>query len=250
MSTWKMTRATDRNGRRSSLDWFRSRPCAWISLDAELVALGILHDDPVLPGFRLGPGRQVPRLLLGRPQIQESAHLAVDLGLPIRQGDSRSAADIQIQVDPILPWLRRVQLLEVNPRSPSLRIDNRTRGVPLLRGHIPCFERRLPRRKPRGRVLQLVMECFGPELRKAIRIDGVELVLSLGCHDRFPVRPHRPRAYLRDAGRSANRAGGLAQPKSARPFWLPVPAFAAGNWYSIIPARRRNSFTLPGPQPA
>src|SRR5438309_11990196 len=101
MSTWKMTRATDRDGRRSSLGWFRSRPCAWISLDAELVALGILHDDPVLPGFRLGQGRQVPRLLLGRTKIQESAHLAVDLGLPIRQGASRSAADIQIQVDPI-----------------------------------------------------------------------------------------------------------------------------------------------------
>src|SRR2546428_10008165 len=146
-----MTRATDRNGRRSSLDWFRSRPRAWISLDAELVALGILHDDPVLPGFRLGPGRQVPRLLLGRPQIQESAHLAVDLGLPIRQGDSRSAADIQIQVDPILPWLRRVQLLEVNPRSPSLRIDNRTRGVPLLRGHIPRSEERRVGKECRSR---------------------------------------------------------------------------------------------------
>src|SRR5438128_4446406 len=83
MSTWKMTRATDRDGRRSSLGWFRPRPGAWISLDAELVALGILHDDPVLPGFPLGPGRQVPRLLLGGPQIQESADLAVDLRLPV-----------------------------------------------------------------------------------------------------------------------------------------------------------------------
>src|SRR2546427_10642992 len=128
MSTWKMTRATDRNGRRSSLDWFRSRPGAWISLDAELVALGILHDDPVLPGFRLGPGRQVPRLLLDRPQIQESAHLAVDLGLPGRHGDSHSAADVQIQGDPILPRLRRLQLLEADARSLSPGIHSDTRA--------------------------------------------------------------------------------------------------------------------------
>src|SRR3989442_1906077 len=102
MSTWKMTRATDRNGRRSSLDWFRSRPCAWISLDAELVALGILHDDPVLPGFRLGPGRQVPRLLLGRPQIQASPHLAVELGLTFRPRARVYPPVIQSQVDLII----------------------------------------------------------------------------------------------------------------------------------------------------
>src|SRR5438445_11377606 len=129
MSTWKMTRATDRDGRRSSLGWFRSRPSAWISLDAELVALGILHDDPVLPGFRLGPGRQVTRLLLDRPQIQESAHLAVDLSLQVRQGDSHSAADVQIQVDTILPRLRCVALSDVDRRSLSMGIDNRSRGV-------------------------------------------------------------------------------------------------------------------------
>src|SRR2546427_10059286 len=221
MSTWKMTRATDRDGRRSSLGWFRSRPPAWISLDADLVALGILHDDPVLPGFRLGPGRQVPRLLLDRPQIQESAHLAVALGFRVREGDGHSAADVQIQVDPILPRLRRVQLLEVDPRTLSLGIDNRTRGVPLLRGPPPCLERRLPRRKPRGRVLQLVMERFGPELRQAIRIGGVEHDLSLGCHDRFPVRPHRPMAYLRDGGRSANRAGDSLSRNPPDPSGLP-----------------------------
>src|SRR2546425_9809408 len=89
-----MTRATNRNGCRSSLGWFRPRPCAWISLDAELVALGILHDDPVLPGFPLGPGRQVPRLLLGGPQIQESADLAVDLRLPVRQEELRSSTRV------------------------------------------------------------------------------------------------------------------------------------------------------------
>src|SRR2546427_2192611 len=130
MSTWKMTRATDRDGRRSSLGWFRSRPPAWISLDADLVALGILHDDPVLPGFRLGPGRQVPRLLHDLPQIQDSAHLAVDLGLPVRQGDSHTAADVQIQVDPILPRLRRVRLLQVDPRYLSLGSTHQTPGGP------------------------------------------------------------------------------------------------------------------------
>src|SRR2546430_12352550 len=150
-------------------------------------------------------------------------------------------------MDPILPWLRRVHLLEVDPRSPSLRIDNRARGVPLLRGHVPCFERRLPRRKARGRGLQLVLEGFGPELGPAIRIRAVEHDFSLGCNDRFPARPHRPMAYLRDCGRGAYRACDLAQPKSARAFWLSVPSFPAGNWYFIIPARRRTWIMLPGP---
>src|SRR2546427_12974528 len=94
------------------------------------------------------------------------------------------------------------------------------------------------------------MKRFGPEFRQAIRIGAVKHNLSLSCHDLFPFRPHRRMAYLRDGGRSGNRRSDFAQPKSARPFWLPAPAFAAGNWYSIIPARRRNSFTLPGPKPA
>src|SRR5437899_10878075 len=98
MSTWKMTRATDRDGRRSSLGWFRSRPSARISLEAELVALGILHDDPVLPGFRLGPARQVPRPLLDPPQIHESAHVSAALTLPVRHCDSNSAPGGQIRV--------------------------------------------------------------------------------------------------------------------------------------------------------
>src|SRR5256885_8864974 len=249
MSKGKMAGDAARDGRVLSLGWFRSRPSAWISLDAELVALGIRHDAPVLPGSRLGPGRQVPRLLLDRPQIQESAHLAVDLGLPVRRGESPPAADVQIQVDPILPRLRRVQLLEVDPRTLSLGIDNRTRGVPLLRGHPPCLERRLPRRKPRGRVLQLVMERFGPELRQAIRIGGVEHDLSLGCHDRFPVRPHRPMAYLRDGGRAANRAGDSLSRNPPDPSGSPHPPSPSGTGVPSSPRSPRTRSRSPAPTP-
>src|SRR2546429_754805 len=46
-----------------------------------------------------------------------------------------------------------------NRRALSLRINNRTRGVLVLREHIPCFERRLPPPKRRRRVLQRVVAC-------------------------------------------------------------------------------------------
>src|SRR2546426_11342024 len=73
-------------------------------------------------------------------------------------------------MDPILAGFRRVHLLKVDPRSPSLRIDNRTRGVPFLFGHLPGFEGLLPRREARRRGLVLVVAGPRPETCHALRI--------------------------------------------------------------------------------
>src|SRR3990170_3376590 len=51
-------------------------------------------------------------------------------------------------------------------------------------------------------------------------------------------------------GFGGDAPGDRPQPKSPRLFWPAVAPPCAGNSYSMRPARRRNSFTLPGPNPA
>src|SRR5207247_9593100 len=85
-------------------------------------------------------------------------------------------------MEAVLPRLRRVHLLKVNPRSMAVRIDNRARRVPFLLGHIPRLQRRLPGRKSVRRVLHLVVESLRPEPGEAIRVGTVEYNLRFRCH--------------------------------------------------------------------
>src|SRR5437763_16210820 len=70
----------------------------------------------------------------------------------------------------VLPRLRRVHLLKVNPRPMAIRIDNRARRIPFLLGHIPRLQRRLPGRESVRRVLPLVVQRLPPEPGEAIRV--------------------------------------------------------------------------------
>src|SRR5205823_1440685 len=105
------------------------------SLHAELVAFGVLQDDPVLVRFPLGPRGLVPHFLLGRAQTQKPVDLLVDLSSPRLRRRRIPAADVQVQVKAILPRLRRVHLLKEDPGSPTLRINDRARGIPFVLGH-------------------------------------------------------------------------------------------------------------------
>jgi len=69
--------------------------------------------------------------------------------------------------------------------------------------------------------------------------------VSHGCGMSRGIREGYP-----EADSVAPDATPHAHPKSASPFCAAPPAFPAGNSYSIMPANRRNSFTLPGPNPA
>src|SRR5205823_12782585 len=149
------------------------------SLDAELIAFGVQQDDPVLYRFPLGTGGLVPDLLLDRPQPQKAIDLLVDLRFAGFRRPRGPAADVQVQVEAILARLRRVHQLKPNPRSPTLRIDDCARGMPFLLRDVPCFQGRFPCRESGRRVLHLVVEGLGPELREMIRIRRVEYNLSL-----------------------------------------------------------------------
>src|SRR5437879_9209397 len=155
---------------------------ASLSLDAKLVAFGVLQDDLIFTGCRVRRWRHVPGLLLVRSESQESVDFLVDLSFSGLGGNGRPATRVQVQMKAVLPQLRRVHLLKVNPRSMAIGIDNRARRVPFLLGHIPRLQRRLPGRESVRRVLHLVVERLGPEPGEAIRVGTVEYNLRFRCH--------------------------------------------------------------------
>src|SRR5437879_5091006 len=155
---------------------------ATLSLDAKLVAFGALQDDPIFTGCRVRRWRDVPGLLLARSESQESVDFLVDLSFSALERNGRPAARVQVQMEAVLPRLRRVHLLKVNPRSMAVRIDNRARGVPFLLGHVPRLQRRLPGRESVRRVLHLVVQRLRPEPGEAIGVGTVEYDLRFHCH--------------------------------------------------------------------
>src|SRR6266508_3643616 len=96
---------------------------------------------------------------------------------------ARASAHIHVDVDTVLPGLRRVHPLEVYSRSLALRIHDRARGVPLLLWDAPRFQGVFPRLEFLRRVLQFVMECACIELRKGRRVAGIEDDLYRSGHE-------------------------------------------------------------------
>src|SRR5438309_7461828 len=112
---------------------------ATLSLDAKLVALGVLHDDPIFTGCRVRRWRHVPGLLLVRSESQESVDFPVDLSFSGLEGNGRPATRVQVQMKAVLPQLLRLHLLKVNPRCMAIRSGNRSRTVPVLLGDIAAL---------------------------------------------------------------------------------------------------------------
>src|SRR5467141_4044033 len=199
---------------------------ATASLDAKLVALGVLQDDPIFTGCRVRRWRHVPGFLLARSESQESVDFPVHLGFSGLDRNGRSATRVQVQMEAVLPQLRRVHLLKVNPRPLAIRIDNRARRIPFLLGHIPRLQRRLPGRESVRRVLHLVVQRLRPEPGETIRVGTIEYNLRFRCHASTGVSETRTTSLRyrwgidensrSTCGESRRQASGPRQPRRAR----------------------------------
>jgi ubiquinone/menaquinone biosynthesis C-methylase UbiE len=144
-------------------------------LNAEFVTLRVEHDDPVLTLL-------LPLALLRCAKFEKTFDFYADLLLSLLNGYFQTATRVEIKMDPVLPQLRSIHLLEIDPRPSSFRIDNRACGVPLLLGDTPHFQGFFPRLVSVGRVLKLVVECLGVEFRQACRVVTIEDDLYLLGH--------------------------------------------------------------------
>src|SRR2546421_6629330 len=95
---------------------------ATVSLDAKLVALGVLQDDPIFTECRVRRCRHVPGLLLARSESQESVDFLVDLGFSGLDRNGRPATRVQVQMEAAPPPLRRVRLFQIKPPVLALPI--------------------------------------------------------------------------------------------------------------------------------
>lgn len=154
----------------------RLGPPADLSLDTEFIAFGIEHDDAVLssPLFKL--------MMLGRPDAHESFDFPVDLPLSLLQRDAGSPARVDVNMEPVLSWLGRVHLLEVDSGALAFGVDDSAGRVPFFFGYPHFLEPRFPRLVSAGRVLQLVVQGLRVEFRETVGIFAVEDDLELERH--------------------------------------------------------------------
>jgi hypothetical protein len=150
-----------------------SPPCHIRAGHAELVALRVLHHDPVLTHL-------VDGLLLGRAEPDQP----VDLG-----GHPGGAAlrwhlgtDLKVEVHPVLHRLGLGDPLEEDPDPLPVRVDDGTLVVPPVFRHPELAQEVVPRGVPGRRGLHDVPECRGPELRLRGRVGAVQHHLQRGRH--------------------------------------------------------------------
>src|SRR5438552_9784507 len=101
--------------------------------------------------------------------------------------------------------------------------------MPFLLRDVPCFQGRFPCRESGRRVLHLVGEGLGPELRELIPIRRVEYNLSL----RSQLNPRSEEDGMLFRQTAADRRAPY-QPKSPRPPCVASGPFA-GTSHSTIP---------------
>src|SRR4029077_11953152 len=95
------------------------------SLDAELVALGVVHPDPVLATL-------LDRAALVRgAEGLEPGDLGIDPHATLLDRDGMPAAGIEVDMHPVLGHLRLGNLLEEHPGTLAVRILERPRVVPM-----------------------------------------------------------------------------------------------------------------------
>src|SRR5205807_2726102 len=104
----------------------------------------------------------------------QALDLGGDAALALLDRGRPSAADVEVEVDPVLHRLPLRHLLEVDARAPAFGVDDRARPVPLGFGDAFGLEEGLPAVEARWRGLQRVAERLGPELCQPVRIVAVE----------------------------------------------------------------------------
>lgn len=184
------------------------------SVEAELVALDILHHDAGL--FPVAGGKQAhPR----GPEFDEARAFGLQRSEAISA--FQSGSDPDIEVHPVLDGLALGDALEKQPRPDPVGVHAGERGI-LLVGGKRAVEL-VPVRKARGRRWDHVTECRTPETSDALGCRAIERDLELPDPDHvftiaartvlsMPLRyvdPQRPRgrAYERSVRFGRSRIG-------------------------------------------
>ena len=147
-----------------------------VLLNAELVAFGILHNNPILTA--LGDG-----LDFRPPEVDEHVDVAIHCIDTVRVFNVVAATGVDVQVNPVLCGLGLGYPLEEHPRTDPIRVNQRTRIVPVLfwDSHRRCPS--LPAVVFRRWRLQHVAKHSRPEGCQACRIGGVNRDLKLCSHE-------------------------------------------------------------------
>ena len=162
-------------------------------VEAELVALGVGHDD--VTGRHRGSG-----LVPLDPRGAEGDQ-SLGLGLEGRHPlvASKAGGGAKVEVHPVLGRLRLGHLLEEDARTSSGRVDHGGRRVPPVLGHADLAQEVAPQcdhvlpvaRLPARRRLDDVAQGLGPEACQSGRVAGVDGDLHLACrgHDDTLAHP-------------------------------------------------------------
>src|SRR5215213_5467534 len=160
-------------------------------MEAEFVALGVLHDDPELTA--LG------RLALPRgPERLDAVGLFLDAHRP--GVTLETLADVHVEVEAVLRGLAFGDLLEEQPRPPPVGVNQRTPSVPLILRDVVRAGEVLPRVEPRRRCLPLVPERLRPEVHEPVHGVRVERDLERRSHPTtLPRAPAEQRRCAHDS---------------------------------------------------
>ena len=134
-------------------------------MQAELVALGVEHGDPVAFGFvELGD--------VGGADRHQVRRTCVEFG----------RVDVHVEVHPILRGLALGHLEEEHSGADTVGIDNGERSVRVGPVDAERVERRLPGDEAGRRRLLDVAEHLAPELGELAGPSGVDGDLNRSCH--------------------------------------------------------------------
>src|SRR5690606_14448516 len=126
-----------------------------------------LHHDPV-------PAVLLARADHGGAEADEAVDLGVDRRLDLLQWRARAAADLEVEVHPVLRRLRFRHPLDEDARAVAVGVDDGGGVVELLLGYADGGEERRPGVEAGRRWLRDVAERRGPEPRRLGWVGTVE----------------------------------------------------------------------------
>src|SRR5918992_5822919 len=151
------------------------------SLDAELVAFRVVHAYPVLAALLDGSA-----LICGAHLLQPR-DLRIHSGAPLVEWHGWSAADVEVEVHPVLRHLRLRDALEEEARAVAVRILDGACIVPLILRDTLGARPILPAGVRRWGIGTDVVQRLLPERRHATGIGAVEDNLHLCRHGSPPA---------------------------------------------------------------